>query len=406
MKLLTVSPNVICAKYEGDYFANTGLTGMGGSATVTLIYKISGSQGSTCNDISGLNAANFDTHFKITPPSGPVVVYGTKTYTYDPVANIGTLTIPATITVPSNAYSTIVEFKLETQTNSNYSINSNCTDNPLVTVSSKADGFVTGGGFIIPTNAGGAIGTIGVNGLKNNFGFNFKFNKTGKPQGNWNTIIRRVEGGTTVVYQVKSNVASSLIITKLSEKSYRADLKYTSANFQNLTCSLCPLDANNGTVIVSVYDNGEPGAGVDSILISIRDRFNNLWYTSHAPGNHSAGFIADVQLLKQGNIQIHTQGGPVARLAAPEITAILPVSFNIKAIPNPTTAVFEVQLQTDNSRDKMQLRVTDLTGRTVETFNNLKSGQVLRIGANYHSGIYIVELMQGEKRKQIKLVKL
>ena len=187
--------------------------------------------------------------------------------------------------------------------NGNYT-NSTCENSTVVTVSAIANDFVTGGGFLIPTNAGGRLSSLvngvnPVNGLKNNFGFNVKYNKGGKLQGNWNTIVRRKENGKVVVYQVKSNTASSLIMTQIpGTKRYRADMTFTSANFKNLTCEVCPVDANNGIVNVTVYDNGEPGSGIDSILISIRDRDNNLWYTSEAPGSHST-VNADVKLLMQ-----------------------------------------------------------------------------------------------------------
>ena len=90
-----------------------------------------------------------------------------------------------------------------------------CPDvSTVVTVSAPANDFVTGGGFIIPTNSGGTMGGAPVNGLKNNFGFNLKYNKAGKLQGNLNTIIRKKESdGTITLYQVKSNFANSLVVT-------------------------------------------------------------------------------------------------------------------------------------------------------------------------------------------------
>ena len=54
----------------------------------------------------------------------------------------------------------------------------------------------------------------------------------------------------------------------------------------------------------------------------------------------------------------------------------------------------------------MQVRVTDVMGRTVQTFNNLVAGQTLNIGSGYKRGVYVVELIQGNSRKQLKLVKL
>jgi hypothetical protein len=404
---ITVKRNVLCSSYSGDYFANTGLTTAGGSATVTVAWSVSSSPNppNVCNSMSGLALSDF-----IVTPSKDASVTDVSLVNGSATFINGIYSAKYTISLKSTEFSGTVIFNLGTNTNSNYEISSNCVDNPIVTVSSKSDGFVTGGGFVIPTNAGGSLATPvnginPINGLKNNFGFNMKYNKAGKLQGNWNTIIRRNEGGKIVVYQVKSNVASTLIVTKIDDKRMRADLTYTSANFQNLTCSLCPLDANNGTVVVTVFDNGEPGAGVDSILISIRDRSNNQWYTSHAPGSHSS-INADVQLIQQGNIQIHTLGGTkTARIAADQsVTEVQP--FNLRAQPNPSSSSFNLQLTSSNNVEKMIVRVTDITGRTVQVLHDLAPNQTLTIGAGYRPGLYMVELMQGNQRKQIKLIKL
>ena len=401
---VTVAVTSMCTSYSGDYFANTGTTTTGGSATVTLKYNILTDVTAACSNISGLTVGDF----KITVTSqgntiGSVtLVAGSASYSG------GIYTAKYTIALTSTGYSGSVLFELGLN-NTNFSINGNCSDNPVVTVSTNSAGFVTGGGYILPANSGGTIGGTLVNGLKNNFGFNIKSGNSGRLQGNWNTIIRRRENGQVVNYQVKSNNASSLVITKISATSYRADMTFTSANFQNLTCPLCPVNANNGTVLVSVYDNGEPGAGVDKILITIKDKNGNVWYTSDVTANHNVTY-SNLQLLNQGNIQVHTLGTKagirIASLSDTQIGVIPPLNdFNLKALPNPSVYEFKLQVQS-RSHEKMQLRVTDISGRTVEEVRYLSAGQTIRLGAAYQKGIYFVELSQGNNRQQIKLVKL
>ena len=323
---VTVNPNTFCATYSGDYFANTASTSTGGSAVVTLKYNISGT--GSCNNLSGLTVSNFTIAIVSDPSIGSVVVVpGSTTYSG------GVFTTKYTITLASSAYSGTVQFTLGLN-NSNFSISADCSDNPLVTVSTMVTGFVTGGGFIIPVNSGGTIGGTPVNGLRNNFGFNIKSGK--KLQGNWNTIIRRMENGHEVVYQVKSNTAATLVVTKITNTSWRADMSFTSANFQNLTCSLCPVNANNGTVLVSVYDNGEPGAGVDKILITIKDHSGNVWYTSDKAATNSITYT-NLQLLNQGNIQIHTSGGAFALSTNTQISQPTASPLSVSAYPNPFT---------------------------------------------------------------------
>jgi hypothetical protein len=47
----------------------------------------------------------------------------------------------------------------------------------------------------------------------------------------------------------------------------------------------------------------------------------------------------------------------------------------------------------------------DINGRTIEVRNNLNVGQTLRLGGDYRPGIYIIEMIQGNNRKQLKLMK-
>ncbi len=79
--------------------------------------------------------------------------------------------------------------------------------------------------------------------------------------------------------------------------------------------------------------------------------------------------------------------------------------FELKAFPNPTTSQFKLQVESENRKDKINLRVMDLNGRTVELLWNVIPGQTLQLGAAYRPGMYIVEMVQGTNRKQIKLLK-
>jgi hypothetical protein len=404
-KSVTVSPNSLCTQYNGDYFKNTGSTEMGGSAQVTLVYNISADPNSTCNDISGLTSSSFN----ITHDGGSTVT--PSPLVYDPATK--RVTMSATIAVLSNAYSNSVTFTLNAT--GNYAISGNCADNPVVTVSANSDGFVTGGGFIIPTNSGGRLsnffGANTVNGLKNNFGFNIKTNKSGKLQGNWNTVIRRREGDKVVVYQVKSNTANNLNVTKVANTTrYRADMTFTQANFKNLTCDVCPVDANNGTVLVTVYDNGEPGAGVDQIFITIRDKDGKVWYTSDASANHNLSFT-NYQLLNQGNIQVHalgsvktsaftvstqTTGSDIAKIETPV------AKLDVSASPNPFTDRIRFTIRAPKA-GRATLEVYNMLGQKVGiAFEGLLNDNETRTvefnaPANHRSNLIYTFRMNGEQ---------
>jgi hypothetical protein len=81
------------------------------------------------------------------------------------------------------------------------------------------------------------------------------------------------------------------------------------------------------------------------------------------------------------------------------------VKFDLKAFPNPSTTQFTLKIQSSDASGKIQLRVMDLMGRTIQVLDNLPANQTMQIGANYRPGMYIVEMIQGKNHKQLKLLK-
>jgi hypothetical protein len=151
----------------------------------------------------------------------------------------------------------------------------------------------------------------------------------------------------------------------------------------------------------------------------VKDKNGKLFYQSNVDGPIAVIPTALKNLLG-GNIQIRstsTSKDPNESSYAPIVTvktntsrqsaepAIESVSFNLRAYPNPSTSQFNLQLQSSDRLQKVQVRVFDMSGRTVQQFNNLSANQSLQIGSNYRPGMYIVEMIQGDNRKQIKLIK-
>jgi hypothetical protein len=341
---ITVNPNSICPAYTGLYFTNTSSTTTGGSATFNLTYTITGAG---CNGATGLTAANFVVS-AISDNSTNVTYGNTKTYN----SSTGILTIPVTVALGNSVYSAGVTFTLALVNAPNHTISTSCDDPVLVTVSTKASGFVTGGGFIIPTNSTGTIGD-GAVGSRTNFGFNIKYNKVStKLQGNWNMIIRTSTG----LWQIKSSQPTYLTITQVSPTSSKSDMVFSAANIKNLTTGI---GYGTGTVNVTVYDNGEPGSNVDQIFIKITDGATN-YYTSSSSANLSTP--SSIQKLNAGNIQIHALGGKAS--SAPTVSSTMEApslqSLIISASPNPFT-----------DRIRFTIRAPKAGRATLEVYNML-----------------------------------
>jgi hypothetical protein len=400
---VVINPNNICAAYTGDVFVNTS-TPTSGTATVNVEFTVSpGSNPNNCNSTTGLTVDDFviTVASQDPPNTGVSLVAGSVNYANQK------LTAQYTVTLPNGAYSATVLFTLATSSTSSFVLGNNCTDNALVTVSTKVDGFVTGGGYILQNNTCKTYGGPSNVGYKNNFGFNIKYNKAGtKPQGTWTSIFRRMENGVVHTYQLKSTQASSLTVSQFTATSYRASFTFTGGNLKDLTNNSSTV-ASGLTINVVIWDNGEPGGGVDGIYYEVLANNGNVIYKSDCNGSFTS-LIPLINLVK-GNIQIHMLGSKAAPTTTREVQSAtvttLGQSFQVTASPNPSFSYFNLNIAGNNAAGLVNMKVTDVLGRVVEANQNLAPGQTLRIGSDYRPGVYIVQVMQGDTVKQLKLVK-
>jgi uncharacterized lipoprotein YddW (UPF0748 family) len=79
--------------------------------------------------------------------------------------------------------------------------------------------------------------------------------------------------------------------------------------------------------------------------------------------------------------------------------------LTVKAYPNPSPNQFYV-LTLSTSQQPLTMKVTSSIGTTVETRTGLAANGLFYLGGNYAPGIYYLEVIQGNNRQTIKLVKL
>ncbi len=78
--------------------------------------------------------------------------------------------------------------------------------------------------------------------------------------------------------------------------------------------------------------------------------------------------------------------------------------LQVKALPNPSSNYFTL-ITKSNSNTMLSVNVTDVQGRVVERKVNVSANGMLQVGNKLAAGIYFVEVVQGEQRQVIKLVK-
>ena len=104
-------------------------------------------------------------------------------------------------------------------------------------------------------------------------------------------------------------------------------------------------------------------------------------------------------------VQIVYPSAPVTRVTPNAHQDEVKVSaLELSAWPNPSQSVFQIRVRSTDPVSKISVRITDMTGRVI-TARQVSSVQVITAGSNFIAGMYIVEVMQGDQRKSMKLVK-
>lgn len=175
----------------------------------------------------------------------------------------------------------------------------------------------------------------------------------------------------------------SIIVTPSSTTTYFVSIK----------------DVNNcaQTVQVSMQIN----------VVDIRCGKNKINVCQLKNGSYSTSCVSSspktVTSLPEGS-HLGTCVQPMTRTTrVPEES--LAMNMEIRAMPNPTHTSFQIVINSSNGSDPVQLLVTDILGRAVET-RTTHIGQMITIGDKYKNGIYFIEFTQNKERKVIKLIKL
>lgn len=80
-------------------------------------------------------------------------------------------------------------------------------------------------------------------------------------------------------------------------------------------------------------------------------------------------------------------------------------TLKVVVMPNPSTTVFTIKLQSKYDAP-VQMRITDATGRAMESRANLGANSTVQVGANFIGGTYYAEFTQGNQRKVVQLIKV
>jgi len=191
----------------------------------------------------------------------------------------------------------------------------------------------------------------------------------------WTEVWSRSSGQLYYYYGANNKVYISIPVP----------VAYQNANFRyRIRGEMASEDCNNFYVFIDDIKIGSP-ASCSSSYTSAR--------TTSGGGS--------LEMPELGEAAQQTES---LKLERESLADKMKVDFNVAVYPNPSADEFELRLSS-MSQNKAVVRVIDALGRVVKTMM-LTSNQTVRFGSELKRGNYMVEVVQGDKKEIIKLVKL
>lgn len=156
------------------------------------------------------------------------------------------------------------------------------------------------------------------------------------------------------------------------------------------------------------YFDAELNGRNENLLQQWRSKDNNTWENVGADSRSvTLNYVLRNNISKFSRL---TLSGPAAVASRSDLIIATTEEekshkLSITVMPNPASHYFTCI--TSGSVDKpVNLRITDNAGRMIELKPGMPANNTFIIGQNYSAGIYYAELMQGNEKVIIKLIRL
>ena len=187
----------------------------------------------------------------------------------------------------------------------------------------------------------------------------------------------------------------------------------------NVTISQVPVVVNSGTTAASscVASDGTitlfPSGGFGPYTYSLDNvtyQGSNV-FTGLTAGTYT-GYIKDSRncVGSQANIMVGPGCPPIANNAKGQLLTGKLIDagkrdnmFTVQVYPNPSSSVFTIKLDVD-TKVKTTMTLTDILGRKVKQVD-ITGKQLISFGNELESGIYQLQVIQGNNSQSIKLIK-
>ncbi|MES2647966.1 MAG: LamG-like jellyroll fold domain-containing protein [Bacteroidota bacterium] len=197
------------------------------------------------------------------------------------------------------------------------------------------------------------------------------------------------------------------------------DLEYNALNFEYLSIGGARAQIKGtGKItggqsginfIMTLIDGALDGTGIDKIRIKIYNRNTGLVYYDNEQGSDANNPVTKVGTNSQvviGGTSVNTSSSAaiLTKTPTPATPTVEAGKLQVQAFPNPSRSHFTLIVK-GKIDEPVRIRVSDILGRLVEERKGLSANGTFTIGASYHAGLYMAEILQGKEKIVFKLLK-
>jgi PKD repeat protein len=213
---------------------------------------------------------------------------------------------------------------------------------------------------------------------------------------------------------LNSVTAAAPVFTPTAAGNYQFSVTVTNKNGCTATASIniCVKDVrvpgSNGTKVYVCHTASGKLATPQTIEVLISQ------VASHINGNCGSKGTDKLGSCNQGACDAVI---PVATAVDPKTEDVLELisiksdatatteDIKVTVMPNPTTTYFTLKLESKDQKTPMSIRVLDASGRAIEAKQQIEPNSNIQIGSSYPSGTFYTEVIQGNKRKVVQMIK-
>ena len=190
----------------------------------------------------------------------------------------------------------------------------------------------------------------------------------------------------------------------------------TNANGCSSTASIsiCVTDVrvpgSNGTLIYVCHQGSSKSGGTQTLSIPVAQVAAHLNNTcTNGKGGDRLGSCSSNPCNSKTDVSAvdpKTEEQIEVKPLKADVSSVTPVDeIKVTVMPNPSTTYFTLKFESKDLKTPMSLRVMDASGRAIDSKQQIDPSSTIQIGHNYPSGTFYTEVIQGNRRKVVQLIK-